>query len=366
MGLSGEERIQRVLNSLVTMRKELDPEDINKWEDRSNHRVAEYISVLSDSLDQLTGMLIQQTDTNGFYWFMGESDDSFRGLTMDYFRAQTDSLSRAYIDASMESKEDEDLSLAQFARELGFGMHSGMLDLAVWWDLWCFIPSLLYGMNRYQDDLFKPAFRKEVNRLISLLQQFRRLLVAGRYQQEQVMLLKYKLYVDDKYTDERPWRVRCEALRDMSQTALEEELSKRERDKWDSRRKSGEKEDDKRDKKIDPVHGNVSVTIDGLVNDVRTLLHKKGSYRYFSEVEVIRALDLYEGNVDWAADQLFAFGEKRHAHARRYGRDNVKTCKRCQLVVLDQRNKSGFCAECLTAERKQQKRKRTRAKKTIS
>ena len=358
MGLSNEERIQRVLNTIVSMRHELDPPDIRKWDDAHDSRFRAHIDAIGESLDQLTGLLIQQTDTSGAFWILGENSDGFRGLTMEYFRAETKDLGQAHVDAFMEEDSDEDLSLHRFARELGFGQHSRMLDLAAWWDLWGYIPSLLYGMNRYKDELFKDAFRREVNRLISLMQQFHRFLVGRRYQEEQVMLLKYKLYVDDKYKDETPWRERCKKLRAMTQEELEQEIRRREKEMWDSRKEFREKEKEKKEKPIDPVHGVVDMTIDGLVDDVQKLLRKAKVYGYYERSKVIRALELYDGNVEHAAELIQMFDEKKRLHERRYGHDNVKICKRCRFVVLDQRNKSGFCIECLPLERKRRSKKK--------
>lgn len=353
MGLSNEERVQRVLNTLVALRYQLDPPDTQKWEDEHDSRLKRHIAAIRESLDQLTGLLIQQTDSSGAYWVLGENEDGFRGLTMQYFRAETKDLWQAGIDAFMEEDNDGDLSLSNFARELGFGMHHKMLNLATWWDLWCYIPSLLYGMNRYKDELFKDEFRREVNRLISLMQQFHSFLVGRRHQEEQVMLLKYKLYVDDKYKDETPWRERCEKLRAMTQEELEKEINVREREQWKRRQEYREKDEEK--PRIDPVHGDVDMTIDGLVDDVQKRLRKAKVYGYYEKSRIIRALELYDGNAEHAAELIQEFDEKKRLHERRYGHDNVKICGRCKFVVLDQRNKSGFCIECLPIAKEQKK-----------
>jgi hypothetical protein len=354
MGLSNEERIQRVLNALVVMRHEVDSPNNQKWDDR-DRGLQSHLDALGQSLEQLTGTLIQQTDTADTYWLFGEPNNGFRGLTMQYFRAETKDFGQACMDAFYEEHDDGDLSLNQFASRLGFGVHYNMLNLATWWDLWCYIPALLYGMNRYKDALFSKEFHQEVNRLISLMMQFRRDLVDGKYQEEQVLLLKYKIYVDDKFKDEKiPWAARCKKLRAMTQDELEGEIDRREREQWKSRQEYKEKES--KEKGIDPVHGAVDMTINGHVEEVIELLCEANVYQYCKRSEILRALELYDGSVEAAAELLQAFAAKKELHAKRYGKENVKICKHCKFVVLDQRNKSGLCAECLAVEKRYQKK----------
>lgn len=358
MGLSNEERIKRVLNSIVGMRKNFDPADTRMWENRDDRHIEPHIAAVKESLDQLAGLLIQHTDTNGFFWFMGESDDGFRGLTMLYFQAEEQSISHACLDEALHGESDNALTLHQFAFRAGFSAHRNMVNLAHWWDMWCYIPSLLYGMNRYEDDLFKPEFRQEVNRLIALMQQFRLQLLGKRSHTEQVMLLKYKLYADASSADERSWTIRCDELRAMTQEELEEEINKREREQH-KHSDDYHREERKKQKArgfIDPLYGKVEMTVDGLVKDVRAVLHDMQPFHYVERRDILRALDLYKASPEDVALGLHKFEEQKLAHRRRYGEENVKICDDCELVVLDQRNKTGMCRACLTLENIRKKR----------
>jgi hypothetical protein len=351
MGLSNEERIKRVLNSLVGMRYQFDPDNRRVWEDRDDHKITRHIDEIKESLDQLVGILIQQTDTTGAFWLFGENEDGFRGLTMEFFGAKDEELWKAVMDETVHRGEKDDLSLLEFAQRIGFSSRYNIMNLAHWWDMWSWIPSILYGMNRYEDTLFRPEFRRELNRLVAKMQQFRMQLLQDDDQAEQVLLLKYKLYFDDLFKDTRSCAERCDALRAMTQQELEDEVERRTLDKQKREQENREKHTDQH-KFIDPEVGDITTTVDSLVQRVEALLSEKEPYRYARRIDILRVLELWDGSVEDAAEDLYKFLTIKHTHERRYGSEKVKICRMCRLTVLDQRNKTGHCKDCLKRVRK--------------
>ncbi len=357
MGLSNEERYLRVLNTVTSLYRRLDPQDMRMWENLGTGTIDEDIAAVKDSLEQLTGRLIQQTDTNGLYWFMGEAEDSFRGLTTEFFSAESQDIRDVRFREGWGATGKKDLTLREFAFRLGFSGHFNMLNLAHWWDVWSYIPALLYAMNRYDDELFKPTFQHEVNRLISRMLQLRAGLVVDRYQEEQVMLLKYKLLNLDKHDDERPLDERLDALRAMPQDVLEDEMRKRHIAESDGKQKYHQNEKKKRlgRKFINPVHGDIPVVVDNVVEEVYVHLHDQKPYHYVKRPLILRALDLFKASPKDIAEGLHFFEEQKLVHQRRYGEENVKICDDCALKVLDQRNKTGLCLACLDLDKKRKK-----------
>ncbi len=356
MGLSNSERIMRVLASALALEEGLNPDNRNLWTDDKYdlRNIQKHVSSIKEVLDELIGLLIQHTDTTGAWWFLGESENGFRALTTEYLSPDETNLTvgLAYREEVMKPGIDDDLTIHDFGRRLGFGMHRKLLDLARWWDLWAYIPSIMYGMNRYEDNAFPSAVRREVNRLSARMLYFRRYLltddIAGTdlYQAEKVLLLKYKLYDEAKYTEDFDLDKKCKQLSDLTQDQLNNEIQQlwSEKSKWDAKYHAEQKE-----KRLehDPVLGKVAgPTVEALVHDVTTQLREKGC-AYTKRKLILRALDYCGSNADDAVDVLYDFTCKKQKHAKRYGYDNVKICKYCGLVVLDQRNKTGYCRDCL-------------------
>jgi hypothetical protein len=234
-----------------------------------------------------------------------------------------------------------------------------MRNVAHWWDVWRYIPSLLYGMNRYEDNLFGPKFREEVNRLIAKMLLFRRDLLKDNYsetidyyQAEKVLLSKYRIYEEDTQKDADPSEV-CEWLRSMTQAELQAELEKRETAKREQRRKYDQEQEERASKKVSPVLGDVGETVEDLITEVYDNLRKQEIHGFYGErLLVVRALYHSSGDVAATVELLARFRKKKCQHEQRYGYGKVKVCKRCELVVLDQRNKTGYCRDCLPRKRK--------------
>lgn len=332
MGLSNEERYIKAVYTLTGLLEQLDTRVYTTWDSkRSSGSDDRYIAPVRESASQLLGMLIQKLDTNGLYWIIGESDGGLRGLTCEFFRAQD---GEDYFNMLLDEDRDlggRDMALHTFAGRLGFNRHSGMEQLSQWWELWAYIPALLYPVNRYKDDAFDNEFKLELNRLVSHMLQLKRRLTAHRNlrQAEKVLLLKYSLFADCSYEKDLDVDDKLEHLRNMTQEELQEIIEKRDSEKYRRMRSS----DNKKPESVDPVYGK------GVVSPrekVSTLMEEFGCKRSIAIQSLWRAMD---HDLDEAREFVPYFMQKDL-------RKNPKVCKAygCKKK-LDPRNKSGYCKE---------------------
>ena len=255
MGLSNDERYNKVFYTLKGLRKVLKEE----W---SEYRLKEltYLDAelkklllnLDNSARQLTGMVFQWFDSNGGYWLFGENENGFRGYHSDCFWAK--------------DKQDEDIfkrpedeaqvpDFEQFAKRIGFD--KDLVFLAKWWELYSYIPALLYPINRYDDNAFSTEFKSEFNKLLSYIADLK---PETNDQSEKVMLLKYKLFYTEatkgiKNLDYEKQDTCLKKYRNMTQQEIEDLQRKQREDKFKWDRKYHAEQEAKREVKTDPVYG---------------------------------------------------------------------------------------------------------------
>ena len=332
MGLCNEERYQKALYCLLGMIHELDTREYTTWNDEDDWATT-YVDAVRESATQLVGSIIQKLDSTGLYWIMGESDSGLRGLTCEFFQASD---GESYWDLLSDTDRGGcDMSMKHFCGRLGFNQHRGMEDIAKWWELWSYIPAVLYPLNRYEDRVFSQEFKAEFNRLIVAVLQLKRRIIAYKDldQEEKVLLLKYSLFTDASLKldpdDKEGLDKVIEDLQNMTQEELEKAIRKRYHDKqtrinnYDKPKKAT----------VDPVHGKGVISRD---DKIRILMDEFKCDRKFAARALFRAM---EHDLDEAREILPIL-------LREHAKENPKTCKwpRCDKK-LDYRNKSGFCRE---------------------
>lgn len=325
MGLGNEERFEKALYTLLGMLGQLDTREYTTWKD---DWAKEHVDAVRESATQLLGMIVQRLDTTSAYWLMGESSSGLRSLTCEFFRAED---SQDYFNMLMDDDSDRGghgMSLANFSGRLGFNRHPGMKELADWWELWAYIPAILYPVNRYEDRLFNKEFKQELNRLIASMMQLKQRLVAYKDldQKEKVLLLKYSFFDDSRYNDDVPLDDRLETLRNMTQEELEEAVKQRYRDREARIRKSDDKP-----KKVDPVQGKGVISAN---EKIHTLCEE---FECSHSIAVQALWRSFDHDLDEARELVPYF-------LREDAKKNPKTCMAggCKKV-LDYRNKSGYC-----------------------
>ena len=256
MGLSNEERYEKVLYTLADLRRHLQSNwrSFDKWE--PNHKLVDSVEYSSR---QLTGMVLQKFDSSGTYWLLGEDEGGFRGSQVNCFWAQDKHYDEMYDDVyAKHEREVPDFS--SFVKQCGFS--EDLVLLAKWWELYSYVPSLLYAADRYDDDAFTQAFKEEFNRLLSYIFDLK---PEAKAQSEKVILLKYDFFYKEmtagKYHLEPPsWEIQgaCRAkYRDMTQEELQRLLEAKHEDKYEWRKNYDVQEEAKKEKKTDPIYGEV-------------------------------------------------------------------------------------------------------------
>lgn len=300
MGLSKEERLLGALYTLRQLGHELDADSFNYW-DHSYSRVKKYVAEVRGIVEQLIGLLIQRTETNTAYWILGPTRDGFEGMlkgNLSLFPQESNDFLGALVDAQVEEHSLNDVSLHQFAHEAGFTKHSGVNELLRWWELWAYIPALLYRVNRYDDDLFSSEFRHQLNRLIAQMQLLHKEIGVDDLVEE-VMLVKYDIFADwynkeQHKSEDVDWlskvkEVAAMTLQDVAQWRLDKMDEQHEREVSGNKQKSV----------LDPVYGD-TVTVDRLVKQVQARFKRP----YPSKIDVLSALNRMDGDVERAVRSL--------------------------------------------------------------
>lgn len=264
MGLSDEERREKALYSLRGLRLHAE----EKWNKRALKNDGFYfwghehktIKRIIESTRQLSGMLTAAFDTNGGYWLMGESESGFKANTADGFYAST-----IYLGDDLESDtlEDHYYEMFNFAKKVGF--KDKLLLTAKWWDLYNFVPALLYPVHRYQDDCFTSKFNREFNRLLSYVFDLK---PQASEKGEKVLLLKHQLFLKELGYEKRDWQ-EIEPLyrkyREMSQQELEDTKQAIAKKRHEDMIAANDRQD-KKEPEIDPIKGAVrdDVALEGV------------------------------------------------------------------------------------------------------
>lgn len=332
MGLSNEERYLKAVNLLTGMLEKLDTREFTTW---NTEYANAYVEDVRESARQLLGMVIQQLDTNSAYWILGENTGGFRALTCEFFCASNGEDYFQLLTDEERQPAGEDMSLERFGSTLGFFRHRSLKHLAEWWDIWSYIPAMLYAVNRYKDDCFSVEFKQEFNRLTSKVLLLRSKLsgYTDVSQEEKVLLLKYQLFTDDHDT---PVSDRIEKLTNMTQEELEEALKDKDRKRWARE----DKADTKEPISTDPVYGKGVLSAE---EKIRVLCDEFGCKRKIA----IQALwHSFNHDLDEAREYLPELIKEDL-------KKNPKICKHFDCKkVLDPRNKSGYCREHLVKTRK--------------
>lgn len=256
MGLSNDERYAKVFYTLNGLRETLKDD----WADRQLKELTYYLSDLrevvnkiDDSTRQLTGMVFQWFDTNGGYWLFGENEHGFRGYHADSFWAKDKR------DDDIFKRVDEELSrilsFEQFVKRAGFDKK--LVLLAKWWELYSYVPALLYPVKRYDDDAFDSQFKSELNRLLSYISDLK---PEADEQSEKVILLKYRSFYDEctkgmKNLDYEKQDACLKKFVNMTQKELEDLVREKRDEKFAWRKKYDEEQAAKKGEKVDPVYG---------------------------------------------------------------------------------------------------------------
>lgn len=211
MGLSKEERLERTFYTLNAFRKHLE----NNWAD---YRLeANLVKAIENSSRQLTGIVLAQFDSNSAYWFTGQMG-GFQDQHIAYFYAERSE--DHWLKDTLNNYTSLELSKRDFANRLGF--NNDVINLARWWDLYEYVPALLYSINRYDDDLYRPEFKQEFNRMLSYIADLK---PHAEEQHEKILLLKYSYFFDEAIdvqdNDYKKINELLDKYRNMTQQELE-------------------------------------------------------------------------------------------------------------------------------------------------
>lgn len=177
MGLSNGERYYTTFYVLNSLRRHLD----EHWREASPE-----IEKVRESSRQLTSLLLQTTDTNQAYWLLGDNSSGLRGIHTSHFWA-SDAGSEEY---TQKLKDGHLFTFAEFAERGGFS--ASLVELAKWWELFEFVPAILYAVNRYKDGCYSKEFKKEMNRLFAYIADVKD--PNESEQAERVLLIKYGFF----------------------------------------------------------------------------------------------------------------------------------------------------------------------------